>query len=165
MLHTRLQTSVLRSDYHGQASLLNLLLRNYLHYNLIEQADKLVSKSTFPDSASNNEWARFLYYLGKCCFCIYSKTCVKWPLSKRPQFGYQDQLLLNAGQKYCRMLHWEHSAILLTFIKLPFVIKIFVLSVFERPFYTGFTVHVRQGLFLGGILRDLLISAQNIIEL
>ena len=34
----------------------------------------------------------------------------------------------------------EHSAILLTFIKLPFVIKIFVLSIFELPFYTGFTV-------------------------
>ena len=34
----------------------------------------------------------------------------------------------------------EHSAILLTFIKLPFVIKIFVLSIFEWPFYTGFTV-------------------------
>ena len=34
-----------------------------------------------------------------------------------------------------------HSAILLTFIKLPFVIKIFVLSMFERPFYTGLTVY------------------------
>ena len=32
-----------------------------------------------------------------------------------------------------------HSAILLTFIKLPFAIKIFVLSIFEWPFYTGFT--------------------------
>ena len=29
----------------------------------------------------------------------------------------------------------EHSVILLTFIKLPFVIKIFVLSIFEWPFY------------------------------
>ena len=38
------------------------------------------------------------------------------------------------------MLHREHSAILSTFIKLPFVIKIFVLSIFEWPFYTGFTV-------------------------
>ena len=38
------------------------------------------------------------------------------------------------------MLHLEHSAILSTFIKLPFVIKIFVLSNFEGPFYTGFTV-------------------------
>ena len=34
----------------------------------------------------------------------------------------------------------EHSAILLTFIKLPFVIKTFVLSIVEWLFYTGFTV-------------------------
>ena len=38
------------------------------------------------------------------------------------------------------MLQGEHSAILSTFIKLLFVIKIFVLSIFEWPFYTGFTV-------------------------
>ena len=40
------------------------------------------------------------------------------------------------------MLPLEHSAILLTFIKLLFVIKIFVLSIYEWLFYTGFTVHV-----------------------
>ena len=39
------------------------------------------------------------------------------------------------------MLQGEHSAILSTFIKLPFVIKIFVLSIFEWPLKTGFTVH------------------------
>ena len=33
------------------------------------------------------------------------------------------------------MLQVEHSAILLTFIKLPFVIKILVLSIFEWPLY------------------------------
>ena len=71
---------------------------------------------------------------------MYSKTCVKQPLSKRPKIGFQDQLSLNAGQKYSRMLQGEHSAILLTFIKLSFVIKIFVLSIFGWPFYTGFTV-------------------------
>ena len=37
------------------------------------------------------------------------------------------------------MLQGEHSAILSTFIKLPFVIKIFVLSFFEWPFYTCIT--------------------------
>ena len=31
-------------------------------------------------------------------FFIYSKTFVKRPLSERPQIGFQDQLLLNAGQ-------------------------------------------------------------------
>ena len=34
----------------------------------------------------------------------------------------------------------EHSAIHSTYIKLPFVIKIFGLSIFEWSFYTGFTV-------------------------
>ena len=38
------------------------------------------------------------------------------------------------------MLQGEHSAILLTFIKLPFNIKIYVLSIFEWPLKTGFTV-------------------------
>ena len=38
------------------------------------------------------------------------------------------------------MLQGEHSAIISAFIKLPFVINIFVLSIFEWPFYTGFTV-------------------------
>ena len=50
---------------------------------------------------------------------------------------FKDQLLLNAGQKYCRMLQGEHSVKFLTFIKLPFV-KIFVLSIFEWPFYCTF---------------------------
>ena len=49
-------------------------------------------------------------------------------------------LSLNAGQKYCRMLQGEHSAMFLTFI-LPFVIKIFILCIFEWTFYTGFTVY------------------------
>ena len=40
----------------------------------------------------------------------------------------------------CRMLQGEHSAILSTFINLPFVFKIFVLFIFEWLFYTGFTV-------------------------
>ena len=40
------------------------------------------------------------------------------------------------------MLPLEHSAILLTFIKLPFVIKICVLSIFEWSLKTGFTVSI-----------------------
>ena len=70
----------------------------------------------------------------------YSKTCLKRSLKKKTKIGFQDRLSLNAGQKYCRMLQGEHSATLSTFIKLQFVIKIFVLSIFERPLKTGFTV-------------------------
>ena len=50
----------------------------------------------------------------------------------------------NAGQKYCRRLQEDHSAILSTFIKVPFVINVLVLSIFERPLKTGFTVYVNQ---------------------
>lgn len=64
-LHARLRTATLRNDFEGQAVIINCLLRNYLHYALYDQADKLIKKSVFPESASNNEWARFLYYLGR----------------------------------------------------------------------------------------------------
>ena len=39
------------------------------------------------------------------------------------------------------MLQREHSAILLTFIKLPVVIKTFVLSIFDLPLYTSLTAY------------------------
>ena len=42
------------------------------------------------------------------------------------------------------MLQGEHSAILSTFIKLPSVVKIFVLSIFEWLFKIGFSVSDRS---------------------
>ena len=74
-------------------------------------------------------------------FIGYSKTCVNRPPSKRPKNWFQNQLSFNEGQKYFRML-------LSTFIQLPFVIKIFVLSIFEWPFYTGFTVQLNMKLLV-----------------
>ena len=78
----------------------------------------------------------------------YLDVCTVKPVlsshSKRtPKIGFQDRFLLNAGQKYCRMLQGEHSAIILTFIKLPVVITTFVLSFFEWPLKTGFTVFIK----------------------
>lgn len=75
-LHSRLRTCTLRADHEGQATLINLLLRNYLQFNLYSQADKLVSKSVFPENVSNNEWARHLYYLGrlKAIQLVYSEA-------------------------------------------------------------------------------------------
>ena len=57
----------------------------------------------------------------------YSKTCVKGPLSKKRLM----QVKSIAECSFCNTFD---------LIKLTFVIKIFVLSIFERPFYTGFTV-------------------------
>ena len=57
------------------------------------------------------------------------------------KLAFKTRLLLNAGQNYCRMFQGEHSAILSTFIKLLFVCKIFVLSIFEWLLKTVFTVN------------------------
>ncbi|ORY40966.1 hypothetical protein BCR33DRAFT_852438 [Rhizoclosmatium globosum] len=60
-----LRTATLRHDDETQAVLLNLLLRNYIHFNLYDQADKLVAKTTFPETAGNSQSARYFYYLGR----------------------------------------------------------------------------------------------------
>ncbi|KAJ7741408.1 PCI domain-containing protein [Mycena maculata] len=59
------RTASLRHDDETQASLINRLLRSYLYYSLYDQADKLVSKTVFPASAGNPQWARYHYYLGR----------------------------------------------------------------------------------------------------
>ena len=60
-----LRTSVLRKDQDTQATVTTLLLRNYLSTSHITQADLLISHSQFPPAASNNQIARYLYYLGR----------------------------------------------------------------------------------------------------
>ncbi|KAK3941318.1 proteasome regulatory subunit C-terminal-domain-containing protein [Diplogelasinospora grovesii] len=60
-----LRTAVLRKDIDTQASVIVLLLRNYLLTSHIAQADLLVSHTQFPENAANNQVARFLYYLGR----------------------------------------------------------------------------------------------------
>ncbi|KAG0636105.1 proteasome regulatory subunit C-terminal-domain-containing protein [Tuber brumale] len=60
-----LRTATLRKDIDTQATLITLLLRNYLQTSHITQADHLVSKTLFPESAANNLIARYQYYLGR----------------------------------------------------------------------------------------------------
>jgi 26S proteasome regulatory subunit N3 len=59
------RTACLHHDDLIQAVLVNLLLRNYMHYNLIEQAQALAAKTTFPETASNGQYCRYLYYIGR----------------------------------------------------------------------------------------------------
>ncbi|KAK3486677.1 proteasome regulatory subunit C-terminal-domain-containing protein [Neurospora hispaniola] len=65
ILLAALRTAVLRKDIDTQASVIVLLLRNYLHTSHISQADLLVQHTQFPENAANNQVARFLYYLGR----------------------------------------------------------------------------------------------------
>ena len=60
-----LRTSVLRKDQDTRATVTTLLLRNYLSLSHISQADLLISHSEFPSAASNNQIARYLYFLGR----------------------------------------------------------------------------------------------------
>ena len=59
------RTACLRLNEHGQAALINLILRSYTEANLVAQAIKFDSKTEFPGSASNNQQIRHLYYMGR----------------------------------------------------------------------------------------------------
>ncbi|KAL5730696.1 hypothetical protein ACHQM5_003491 [Ranunculus cassubicifolius] len=63
--NTEAKAFMLRHDELGQETLLNLLLRNYLHYNLYDQAEKLRSKAPRFEAHSNQQFCRYLFYLGK----------------------------------------------------------------------------------------------------
>ena len=97
-------------------------------------------------------WLRFLKEQNRTTF----KPILSGHSKIRPNIGFQDRLSLNEVQKYCRMLQWEHSAILLTFIKQPSVIKICVLSIFEWPLKTSFrvanTLYFECSEFVNGML-------------
>lgn len=59
-------TAVLNHDDIGQEVLLNLLLRNYLHYSLYDQAEKLRAQAQRPEAPrSNQQYCRYLYFLGR----------------------------------------------------------------------------------------------------
>ena len=79
--------------------------------------------------------------------------CVKRPFWKRQKNVFQYQLSLIKATCNYRLIMLMHVKNItecskgsgafcntLTFIQLPFVIKIFILSIFEWPYYTGFTV-------------------------
>ncbi|EFP89182.1 uncharacterized protein PGTG_15023 [Puccinia graminis f. sp. tritici CRL 75-36-700-3] len=71
------RTARLRRDEDSEATLLNLIVRNLLAHELWEQADRLVSKTEFPDFGKTEasvgaggmvptgQVARWLYYLGR----------------------------------------------------------------------------------------------------
>jgi len=59
------RTCSLKQDNVGQATVMNIILRSYLQQNLFEQARSFLVKTTFPEQASNNQYARYLYYLGR----------------------------------------------------------------------------------------------------
>ena len=75
---------------------------------------------------------------------------------KKTKIGFQDQLSLNAGQKYCRMLQGEHSAILWTFIKI-FCFVYFWVAILHR-----FYCIMKRNSTTGVVVNQKLISITSI---
>ena len=116
------------------------------------------------------------------------KTCAKRPLSKR-KCCFQDQLSLNAGQKYCRMLQESilqyirptlsyhlslrslvclflscRFTIRLTSTKLSFVIKIFVLSIFSSRLHRFYCISLQRKykILINKIQNTSLLNVKNV---
>ena len=66
--------------------------------------------------------------------CVHSKTCVKRPPQKDNKLVFKTNYRLMQVKSIAECSKGDYSAILLTFIKLPFVIEIFNLYVFEWLF-------------------------------
>ena len=77
---------------------------------------------------------------------IYSITCVKRPLSKIPKIGFQDRLLLNARQKYRKMLQES------------------ILQYFRPSLSYHLSARPLFCLFLSGRLRQVLLYVLNIVS-
>ena len=65
---------------------------------------------------------------------VYIQTCLKHALKIKTKHWFSRLIIAKCRPKR------EHSAILSAFIKLPALFKTLVLSIFERPLKTGFTV-------------------------
>lgn len=55
----------LKLDTIGQATIMNVIIRSFMSQNLYDQAKNFIVKTSFPEHASNNQFARYLYYLGR----------------------------------------------------------------------------------------------------
>lgn len=59
------RSAALQHNEHGQAALTVAILRNYLEYNLVTQADKFRLTTNFPEARSSNLFARYCFYTGR----------------------------------------------------------------------------------------------------
>ncbi|BDA42686.1 probable 26S proteasome non-ATPase regulatory subunit 3 [Coccomyxa sp. Obi] len=106
------RTAVLRHDEYGQETLLNLLLRNYLHFNLYDQAEKLRSKAQRPEvSRSTQQLCRYLYYLGRIRAIqleyTEAKDCLQQAARKAPSSAVGFRVAVNKWLSLVRLLLGE----------------------------------------------------------
>ncbi|KAI8869878.1 hypothetical protein GQ42DRAFT_123157 [Ramicandelaber brevisporus] len=64
-LHGVLRLATLHHFNELQATVINALLRSYLQSDLVEQAARLIAKTTYPEGVSTAQVARYMYYKGR----------------------------------------------------------------------------------------------------
>lgn len=105
------RTATLHHDNIGQEMLLNLLLRNYLHYNLYDLAEKLRSKTELPESRSNQQYCRYLHYLGRIRAIQLeytdAKECLIQASRKAPQAALGFRIVVHKWLALVRLLLGE----------------------------------------------------------
>ena len=79
---------------------------------------------------------------------LYSITCLKQQLKMKTKNLFSRPIITQFRSKVLQNAPREHSAIISTCIKLSFVFKTFVLSIFEWPLKTGFTVYMFVNYFI-----------------
>ena len=91
------RTACLHNNLSTQAVLLNSLLRILVNGRQFEQCVKLVEKTNFPETRSNADYARYLFYVGRIksvrleyseAFAKLSQACKKAPKG-RASFGFR----------------------------------------------------------------------------
>jgi 26S proteasome regulatory subunit N3 len=122
-----------------QAVLINLILRSYFLQGLIDQASKFASKVSFPDTRSNAEYARYLYYIGliKGIQLEYSDShsCLMQAIRKAPQEA------IGVGFKVCA-------------IKAAIIIELLMGAIPERNTFNEFKDHLRPYLEITQAVRS-----------
>ncbi|EFJ52858.1 26S proteasome regulatory complex [Volvox carteri f. nagariensis] len=106
------RTAVLRHDAIGQETLMNLLLRNYLHYNLYDQAEKFRSKAQKADQfRSGQQYCRYLYYLGRIRTIqleyTEAKDCLQQALRRAPSIAHGFRITVSKWLILVRLLLGE----------------------------------------------------------
>ncbi|KAG2439463.1 hypothetical protein HXX76_004818 [Chlamydomonas incerta] len=106
------RTAVLRHDAIGQETLMNLLLRNYLHHNLYDQAEKFRSKAQKADQwRSGQQYCRYLYYLGRIRTIqleyAEAKDCLQQSLRRAPAIAHGFRITVSKWLILVRLLLGE----------------------------------------------------------
>ena len=109
--------------------------------HLLQSGIKKEQQLVFPSLYKKTEYDRVDFSINLGWSIVYSITCLKPPLKKLLNIGFQDRLLLNAGQKYCRMLQESILQYFRPSLSYHISLRPLFCLFFEWPLKTGFTVY------------------------